>query len=295
MAQFFAGLIGDPVAHSRSPAIQNAAFQHLGIDAHFQLWHTPIEALPARIAMLREPSILGANVTLPHKTAVIPYLDELEPEAAYIGAVNAIYKQEDGTLTGANTDAPGLLDDLQESGQFQPEGQRVVILGASGAARAAAYILLQAGVNQLVIANRSLPRAESLAADLQEHVAVMSLSSSSRPQEKPEHKPEIIALMIKDTQLHEYIANCNLLINATSVGWNTDETPYPDVPVVPGMLVYDMVYRQTRLLREAAERGASTLDGLGMLVRQGALAFTRWTGRPAPMEIMRETLIQAVQ
>lgn len=285
------GLIGDPVAHSRSPALQNAAFEHLGLPARYEVWHTPAAELPTRVAALRDRAVLGANVTLPHKAAVIPLLDDLDPEAAQIGAVNTIYKRDDGALVGANTDAPALLDALREEAGFVPEGQRVVLLGASGAARAAAYALVHAGVGQLVVVNRTLERAEELlAALLISRFAVETDEAVLAPPVDEARLPRLIALSLDDSDLADYIATSALVINATSLGWHPDETPLPDPPVVPGTLVYDMVYRPTRLLREASTRGARPLDGLGMLVRQGALAFTRWTGRAAPLEVMYAAL-----
>ncbi len=280
-------LIGDPVAHSRSPAFQNAAFAHLHIDARYEAQHTPAAELATRIAALRAPDVLGANITLPHKTAVIPLLDDLEPEAARIGAVNTIYKRQD-RLVGANTDAPALLEDLREEGAWHPAGQQVVLLGASGAARAAAYALVDAGVASLVIANRTLERAEDLLADIVESYMADIQNDTGPPPDFPD--TQMIALTLDDSELPGYIAASTLLINATSLGWHADETPLPDPPVSPGSLVYDMVYRPTRLLRETAARGARPLDGLGMLLRQGALAFTRWTGQPAPLDVMRTAL-----
>ncbi|NTV64296.1 MAG: shikimate dehydrogenase [Oscillochloris sp.] len=262
-------LIGDPVAHSRSPAMQNAALADLGLaQIAYAAAHTPLADLPARVAALRGPVYLGANVTLPHKQAVLPLLDDLEPEAARIGAVNTIYKGAQGRLIGANTDAPGLLGDLAEVG-LQLAGRSAILLGASGAARAAAFALAGAGLARLTIANRSLDRAEQLAA------ALTATPGSA-----------IQAIALADPALAAQITSADLLINATSLGWHADETPLPDPPVGPHTFVYDMVYRQTRLLREAAARGAATRDGAGMLVHQGALAFTRWTGRPAPLAVM---------
>lgn len=283
------GLIGDPVAHSRSPAMHNAAFAHLGIDARYEAWHTPASELPARVAALHAPGVLGANVTLPHKAAVIPLLDALEPEAAQIGAVNTIYRSADGALVGANTDAPGLLADLREQAGFVPAGRRVVVLGASGAARAAIFALANAGVACLVVANRTAQRAETLVADLR------ATTRETRPPPADANIDSadwLQALALDDPALAAALAGCDLLINATSVGWNDAETPLPDPPVSPDALVYDMVYRQTRLLRESAARGARTLDGLGMLLHQGALAFTRWTGQQAPLDVMRAAMGQ---
>jgi len=158
-------LIGDPVAHSRSPEMQNAALTHLGVEARYEAVQTSAAELAERVAALRAPEYLGANVTLPHKQAVLPLLDELEPQAAQIGAANTIYKGDDGRLIGANTDAPALIADLAEAG-FDPAGRSAVLLGASGAARAAAFALADAGVSTLVVLNRTPERAEALLADL---------------------------------------------------------------------------------------------------------------------------------
>lgn len=271
--QLLAGVIGDPVAHSRSPALHNAAFMQLGIAAHYELWPTPAAELPARIASLRAPHILGANVTLPHKVATLPLLDRIDPDAAIIGAVNTIIREADGSLTGANTDAPAFLDALREDAGYEPAGQLVLILGASGAARAAAVALLGAGVARLVVANRSLERAETLLGDL--------LATA-------DGDPQLFALTLDDETLPGMLAEATLIVNTTSLGWHGDETPLAAELIPASALVYDMVYRQTRLLRDASARGARTLDGTGMFVRQAALAFARWTGLPAPITIMHD-------
>lgn len=268
-------LLGDPVAHSRSPAMHNAAFAHLGLDLRYEAWHTPADQLSARVAALRSSSVLGANVTLPHKAAVIPLLDELEPEAERIGAVNTIYKRPDGALVGANTDAPALLLSLRDEGSYDPHGQSVALLGASGAARAAAFALVAAGVERLVVINRTPERAEALLAD------VLAACDSD---------PVLIACAPDDADAPTLLVESSLIINATSLGWHGDETPLPAEFIPAGALVYDMVYRPTRLLRDAVERQARPLDGLGMLLLQGALAFKRWTGQEAPLDVMRAAL-----
>src|SRR5262245_986037 len=161
-----AGVIGDPVAHSRSPALHNAAFAYIRLRARYERWHTSAAELPARVESLRAPHILGANVTLPHKLAVLPLLDRIDPEVEVIGAANTIIREADGSLTGANTDAPAFLSSLQEDGGYTPSGQTALILGASGAARAAAVALVDAGVARLVVANRTLECAEELLGDV---------------------------------------------------------------------------------------------------------------------------------
>lgn len=269
------GLIGDPVSHSRSPGIQNAAFAALGLPAHYELWATSAAELPARVASLRAEGTLGANVTLPHKIAVLELLDRLDPAAAVIGAANTIIREADGTLTGANTDAPACLATLREDAGYEPAGGSALILGASGAARAAAVSLVGAGIARLVVVNRTPEKAEQLLAD------VLAAADSD---------PFLLAATPDDPDLPALLAESSLIINATSLGWHGDETPLADDLIPADALVFDMVYRQTRLLREAAARGARTLDGSHMLVRQAALAFERWTGRTAPLDVMRAAM-----
>ena len=275
----FAGVIGDPVAHSRSPAIHNAAFVNLGIGARYELWPTPAADLPKRIESLRAPHILGANVTLPHKVAVLALLDRLDADAAAIGAVNTIVREVDGTLSGANTDAPAFLASLREDGAYEPAGKTTLILGASGAARAAAVALIGAGVERLIVVNRTLERAEELLGD--------ALAAAERD-------PELFALAPDDPVLPGLLAETTLIVNATSLGWDADATPLAAELIPPNALVFDMVYRPTRLLREAAACGARPLDGAGMFVRQAALAFERWTGQVAPLGVMRAALANSI-
>jgi shikimate dehydrogenase len=270
-----AGLIGDPVTHSRSPLLHNAAFAKLGLHARYELWPTTATELAARVDSLRAPHILGANVTLPHKIAVLELLDRLDPLAELIGAANTIIREADGSLTGANTDAPAFLASLREEAGYDPAGQTIVILGASGAARAAAMALVGTGVERLVIANRTLERAEALLGDL--------LAASDAD-------PQLFALSPDDPDLPAFLAESSLIVNATSIGWHGDQSPLPARLIPPSALVFDMVYRQTQLLRDAAARSARTLDGAGMLARQAALAFERWTGQSAPLAIMRAAL-----
>lgn len=267
-----AGVIGDPVSHSRSPALHNAAFAHLGIRARYELWPTTAAELPARIESLRASNVLGANVTLPHKIAVLGLIDRYDPDVELIGALNTVVREADGSLSGANTDAPAFLASLREDGGYTPEGQSAVILGASGAARAAATALIRAGLAQLMVVNRTLDRAEALLGDM--------LPAATDDQ-------RFYALAADDPGLPDLLAQATLIVNATSLGWREDETPLAGELIPPGVLVFDMVYRPTRLLREAAARGARPLDGMGMFVRQAALSFERWTGQPAPIAIMR--------
>lgn len=279
--QLHVGLIGDPVAHSFSPRFQQAAFDALGLPVRYELWQTPARLLIERIRSLCEPDCLGANVTIPHKEAILPLLDKVDPLAARIGAVNTIVHHDD-YLYGYNTDALGLLYALHEHGLGEIQNNKVmlkgytaIVLGAGGAARGAAFALADAGIEQLVILNRHLERAQSLAADLQQYY--------DRP---------IFCLNDPSFLIPR---SSSIIINATSVGMHDDISPVP--PEIlnhfdQDTFVYDMIYNpsQTYLLCQARLMNFRTANGLSMLLHQGALAFTLWTNQPAPIEIMRKAL-----
>jgi shikimate dehydrogenase len=264
--------------------MQNAALEYSKIEARYEAHQTSASDLPTMIEALRDKSVLGANITLPHKESVLSLVDLVEPEAAQIGAINTIYKGPEGELVGANTDAPALLRDLTDLG-FDPRERQVVVLGASGAARAAIFALIKACTAQVLVANRTLARAENLLADL-----LLQITDEQGLLPNGDLPPALLAFALDDPELAEYVAEADLLINATSLGWHGDETPLTDPALSPGALVYDMVYRRTPLMRAAEMRGARASDGLGMLLYQGALAFERWTGRAAPLELMRQVL-----
>lgn len=264
-------VIGDPVAHSRSPAMHNAALRELGLPWNYLALRTTSGELAGRMTELRNGAARGCNVTLPHKEAVIPLLDELDAAATRIGAVNTIVRHDDGRLSGFNTDAPGLLADLAAAG-LSVTGTRVVVLGASGAARAALVGLYDAGAAQLAIVNRSAARAVQLQRELaQVDVPIAAVTTFA------------------DAASAELIAAADLIINATPLGWHDGEHPLPQTPISAGSFVYDMVYRFTPLLASAAAAGARTRDGRGMLIEQGALALERWSGR----RVSRATMWQA--
>lgn len=279
------GLIGDPVAHSFSPRFQQAAFNALGIPARYELWHTPLSQLVERVRSLCDTDCLGANVTIPHKEAVLPLLDNVDPLAARIGAVNTIVHRND-YLYGYNTDAAGLLYALHEGGigtqhadgKIALDGYTAILLGAGGAARAAAFALVNAGVERLIILNRHLERALLLATELQQSYdrPVFSLSDP--------------AFLIPSSS--------SIIINATSLGMHGDVSPLPGEILArfdaETTFVYDMIYNptQTYLLIQASLMGLRTANGLSMLLHQGALAFTMWTNQPAPLDIMRKSLLE---
>lgn len=261
-------LIGTPIAHSLSPAMHNAAFAQLGIAASYGLHETDAAGLAAAVTALRAPDYLGANVTIPHKEAVIPLLDEIAPLAARAGAVNTIVKR-DGRLRGENTDVGGFLWPLRLGGA-RLDRWRVTLLGAGGAARGVAVGLLDAGVTQLTVVNRTAERAAALVAALDDARA------------------DILAL--DDPWLGGVLAASDLVINAIPTGLRDDDPlPLPAALLArlpDHALVYDLAYRRTVLLRAAAARGLATLDGLPMLVEQGALSFALWTGQEPPRPVM---------
>ncbi len=261
-----AGVIGDPVAHSLSPVMQNAAFRHLGIDVGYELWPTPLTELPARIAAIRKGAVLGANVTVPHKQAVMPLVDQLSDTAQLVGAVNTIIVA-DGGLLGDNTDVAGFARSVDE---LRPgwKPARAVVLGAGGASRAVLVALRELGAATILLANRTDERAHRL-------VAALSV---------------VHAQVTPWRELPDALAGADLLVNATSLGWHPGEIPIEARlldRLAPDALVADLTYRDTDLLRAAAATGRATLDGLPMLVYQGAASFERWTGRPAPVDVMR--------
>ena len=269
------GLIGYPLGHSVSPLFQQAAFDYLGLDIRYELWETERAQLPAVVAGLRQPSKLGANVTVPYKEVVLPLLDELDELAASIGAANVIVNRE-GRLIGYNTDAEGFMKALRQDGGFEPEGKRIVLLGAGGVARAAGFALVKAKARSLIISNwpPEWEWALALASDLQ------SFGS------------EIVALPWGGERLAKALSTCDLVVNCTSVGMKHSATegqsPLPAKLIPRQALIYDVVYNpiETPLLADAKKVGARTLSGLQMLVYQGAAAFELWTGAEAPVDIM---------
>jgi shikimate dehydrogenase len=259
-------LIGHPLGHSLSPVFQNAAFHAVGIAATYRLADVLPDDLDATVTALRAGDVYGANVTVPYKQAVVPFLDALSDDAAALGAVNTIVNDA-GRLTGLNTDVPGFAADLREQG-IAVAGQQVVLLGAGGAARGVAAALMGMGVGRLVIANRTPEHARAI---------------------QRQYPATATATGIASRDLVATLPDTALLINATSAGLHGDETPIPPdllVHLPQSAAVYDLIYRPTTLLRAARERGLRAVDGLGMLIHQGALAWEAWTGRIAPLDIM---------
>lgn len=264
-------LIGDPVGQSLSPAMHNAAFRALGLNCAYITLRVPKPTLANAIAGVRALGIAGLNVTIPHKISIISLLDELDESANLVGAVNTV-KNNRGKLIGFNTDGEGALRALEEKID-SVKGKEVVLLGAGGAARAIAFSLARAGA-RLTIANRTVPRAQALASAVEQKLSTnVKVASLNR------------------AELTKALKNVDVLINATSVGMHPkiDKTLVRANMMRRGLVVYDIVYKplRTKLLREARRAGGKTIDGLGMLVHQGALAFEIWTGKRAPIKIMK--------
>jgi shikimate dehydrogenase len=269
-------LIGHPVAHSLSGAMQQAAFDEAGIAARYELWDRPSIELAEAIGELRGDTFLGANVTIPHKERVVPMMDRLTEEAQATGAVNTITR-EGKRLIGHNTDVPGFKVALDRLVGKQRMPRHAVVMGAGGGARAVVYGLITEGFQRIVVFNRHLHRAEGLVKHFGRSAAHMDLRAM------PWHESIIEA----------ELAKTKVLVNATSIGLVSDETPVAGDALHADLLVLDLVYARTRLLAEAAVAGATTADGETMLLHQGAAAFTLWTGRAAPLETMQTRLAEA--
>ena len=276
------GLIGFPLAHSLSPLIQGVAFAHHALPERYELWETEASQLEERVRGLRAGDCLGANVTIPHKEAVIPYLDDLDPTAQKVGAVNTIVNRQ-GCLYGHNTDVTGFARALTEAG-FSAQGGRAVILGAGGAARAVGVALVEAGVAEIVLSDIVSGRSEALAATLR------SLASGSA----------VRACGPDDESFRKATTACRLLVNCTPVGMrhsgSEGQLPLDAEMIPPGALVFDLVYNPpvTPLLAAARARGAGVIGGLSMLVYQAAASFKLWTGLAAPEDLMLAAARQAL-
>ena len=266
------GLIGDPVEHSLSPCFQNAAFKHCGLDFVYVVFKVKKEELKEAVSGVRSLGIYGLNVTMPYKIGVVQYIDDLDETAKSIGSVNTILNKN-GRLVGYTTDGKGALEALKHNG-INPSGNKIVILGAGGASRSVSLTLVKEA-KELVILNRTLAKAEELARELktsQDTNAIVKAKELNNRNSKQE------------------LLDANILINATSLGMRPHDAL---IPVNPSLLrsdlaVFDLVYEplETRLLAEAKKKGATTVDGLTMLVFQGAISFEIWTGEKAPIEVM---------
>ena len=265
-------VIGDPVEHSLSPCFQNAAFRHLGLDFVYVAFTVKAEELEDAIAGIRSLGFHGLNVTMPHKISVIQYLDELDENAEKVGSVNTILNRN-GRLIGYTTDGIGALNALKYNG-IDPRGKKIVILGAGGASRSASFALMKEA-RELVILNRTLARAEKLVSALHGFI---------------EEHSKIRPGGLTKENLRKELEDADILINATPVGMRPreDEMPVDEDHLHSNLVVFDLVYNpiETKLLRKARLAGAKTINGLHMLIHQGAASFEIWTGIKAPIHVM---------
>ena len=268
-----AGIFGYPIAHSVSPPMHQAAFSHAGFDVAYEAWETHPDDLAEGIEQLRRDSYVGANVTVPHKQAVVEHLDEVDDIAARIGAVNTIVNRG-GRLFGSNTDARGFIASLKSGSGTEPAGRDVLLIGAGGAARAAAHALADERVGSLTIANRTVSRAASLAVEIsQRGVPARGIG-------------------LLGGRFTEACSRSQLVVNSTSIGMLHGPaeglSPIPAGAISQSCVVYDMVYNPptTPLLRQAEASGAVGVGGLGMLVHQGAASWSMWMGEAAPVDVM---------
>lgn len=272
------GVIGWPIEHTVSPPMHNAAFEALGMDWCYVAYPVRPNRLPEAIAGVRGLGLGGINVTVPHKQAMLALVDDLTPAARAIGAVNTVLIEAD-RLIGHNTDAVGFVRALREAG-FEPEGCRALMLGAGGAARAVGYALTSVGA-RLTILNRSAERAMALAADLVDGCPADATNPDNR----------VAAAPLNTDALRRASESVDLIVNATPLGmWpHVDVCAWPDDVAYPaGVFTYDLIYnpRETRLMARARTAGGRAVDGLGMLVHQGAEAFALWTGHEPPADVM---------
>jgi shikimate dehydrogenase len=267
------GIIGWPVTHSLSPAMHNAAFAALGLDMAYVPLPVAADDVEAAVRGLRSLGFRGANVTMPHKAAVVPFLDRVSDDARLIAAVNTIVV-DDGVLAGYNTDVGGFVAALQEAVGEPLAGASALVLGAGGAARAAVLGLLRVGVSRCTVVNRTMSRAEELVRLLQ-----------------PADEAARFELVALDALTAAQVRGADIVVNATALGM-AGPLKVPSVLVdniQRDHIVYDVVYgqRPTMPLERARATGARAIDGLTMLVWQAALSFELWTGRAAPLEVMR--------
>lgn len=251
-------MIGDPINQSMSPTMHDDWYDENDIDASYLPIHVKTEKLEQAVASLKELGCSGWNVTVPHKSAIIPYLDEIDPSAQVMNAVNTVEVLEDGSLRGSNTDGKGFVQSLEEAFGKQCLDKEVLIIGAGGAARGIAFALHEAGYGPITFTNRTLSKAQQLSADI--------LKSST------------LSIAEAEARLSWF----GLIVQTTSVGMNFAQAGMPLNPenVTKGTVVADIIYNplETEFLTKAREKGALIMNGTGMFIHQGALAFEKWTG-----------------
>ncbi len=265
-------IFGDPVEHTLSPAMHNAAFDALGMDCVYVPFHVRPNGLKGAVSGLRAMGFAGANITVPHKERVIEFLDEVDEEARLLGAVNTIVNRG-GILTGYNTDGRGFVKSLKDDAKFDPKGKKAFICGAGGAARGIAFALVNAGSGPVFLYDVDGPKRDKLVLDL--NTALKKDAARAEPLDA------------------DFIRSCALVINATPIGMHEgDPLPFPADSFKKGQMFYDVIYNppKTAAMAAAEGAGARVLNGLGMLLHQGVIAFEHWFDVTPPAEAMREAL-----
>ncbi|MBE9541303.1 MAG: shikimate dehydrogenase [Proteobacteria bacterium] len=264
------GIFGYPVEHTLSPLMHNAAFRELNLDILYVAFKVSPQNLPDAIKSVKALNLLGVNITVPHKERAIPLLDSIDEEASFIGAINTIVNSE-GVLTGYNTDGRGFLSSLSEEG-ISIEGKNIIIVGTGGACRAISYYLSKKA-SKLSLYDIDKSKAEKLTGDLKKIRDNVFLLDKIEDAGKPD-----------------------IIINATPLGMkNDDPSPInPDI-ITSDMVICDLVYKKTKLLQDADKKGAKTLNGSGMLLWQGVLAFELWTNIKPPVDLMRKALLSRIK
>jgi len=269
------GVIGNPIEHTLSPTMHNAAFNHLKLDFAFLAFRVKAAALEDAMRGMRGLGIRGLNVTMPHKNAVIKYLDEVDPTVKFLGSANTILN-DDGRLLGFNTDGVGALKALRENG-VELDGKKLLLLGAGGAAKAIAFSLAKE-VGELVILNRASEKAKELAEALSQV-----------------YGKKVVGEALSPSVIQKNLQDADILINATSVGMHPHVSQSLVAPqwLKPDLTVMEIVYNpvETKLAKHAKAAGAHVISGVEMLLYQGAASFELWTGRSAPIEVMRKAAL----
>jgi len=276
-------VFGDPVAHSLSPQMQNAALKTCKIDMQYARFQISPDELQSALDLIRELNFVGVNLTTPHKIAASKLMDEIDDNVKRIGAINTV-KIDNAKLRGYNTDGKGFARAVRQEFAVDLRDLRVMILGAGGAARATALQCARENCERLVIANRTFATVQKLAEELREYFAGPRVLGPV---------PRLQAIPWEEAAIRFQIAHLDLIVNATPLGLNrSDPSPIPARLLAPHLMIYDTVYREGRtpFVSAAIEAGARAANGLAMLLYQGALAFEIWFEREAPIEAMREAL-----
>ncbi len=283
-------VIGNPVSHSLSPQLHQAALDSLEKDARYIRVEVEIGKLAEAFTKMHAAGIKGVNVTVPHKLEALEACQQVDPAAAHMGAVNTVILNADGTRSGFNTDGPGFSRAIREEFGVDLSDLKVIIIGAGGGAgRAIATQCTLEDCPQIILVNRSLGKIEELATKL---LRLRKTESLAGPRDR------ISSIALDDPALEESIAASELIINTTSIGLKSaDPSPFPSHWIEPHHLVYDSIYNpsRTRLLREASKQGARVANGLSLLIHQGALSLEYWLDREAPLQAMRQGLLDSIK